>query len=850
MYSLYSDNIQKHNLKEIISNKNQITKKHSDCLNCLINCAEYRLTLKITQNPNNGRNTLFLFLQDKNIPSPFFFYDKSSNEVIELIEKNNISEIKNNSEKCLDVCQNLNTENDIIKTYDQNKKNRILLFNYLKFPLVNINSENNKNKKSTILILDDGKYDMLSNYSINSYSYSNLSKNYCLLFDIHNLNNIAHLFSIQDIKDSKEIKIDFNSSIHGQQLFKNNEIFYISPISIINSIKERMEQYTKLSDKEIRENLYNKYFFCILKDKNMDNIGILFSFDKTKDINNIKLNGEYIMNENYKINKIFICVDMWINTGKFIETSYSSKTSSSKQSKTIPEYINEENINYNNNDNDNDNNNYNDNYNDNDNYNYNNNYNNNNYNNNYYNNYNYNNISKNNYNKYNKYNDYSNNYNNNLIRNNGIYSNKLDNNDNNNFTIYNNSINNNYYNKYSNNVYDTNYIYNNDIDNINTSLNNQLNFNNSNYSKFSFSNQSNPNNNDIHYFSKNEIIPNENNYNNSRIKFSPKNNNNSTNKFDKEEVGGNVSLKDYYELNTLLNNLHLLKNSENSFIKNQLKEGHKSEVNNDKVNENLAKSVFLLTNQEYIKEIFSKYKEGNCISNYTILKNKIDIKMNVDKERLKKIKLHYYFDCFKDINYLSLNIPYITKKGKLLFNELNPTLSSLRLVLKTKKKIARKIVKQKKDNFNIKLKDNIIKIEYEEIKPPYERDLLYMKIDDIKQIIEGNKLTFKNVLLEKSFFCILWSLTNSSSLFNTSFLAYYSFDFKLIGIFIIKLNPVDWLTSFSNDIKNYKDYKKEYNKNIENIKEWFNNLPIDKDDGFYQNYFTNDYIHYIQSKNN
>ncbi len=708
---------------------------------------------------------------------------------------------------------------------------------------------------------------MLSNYSINSYS--NLSKNYCLLFDIHNINNITHLFSIKDIKDCKEIKIDFNSSIHGQQLFKNNEVFYISPISIINSIKKRMEQYTKLSDKEIRENLYNKYFFCILNDKNMDNIGILFSFDKKKDINNIKLNGEYIMNENYKINKIFICVDMWINSGKFIETRDTSKTSCSKQPKTIPEHIEEENINYNNelysNYNNKYNNNYNNNYNDNYNKNYNNNfynnynnnYNNNdnynnNYNNNFYNNYNnnYNNIFNNNYNKFNKYNDYSNNYNNNYMRNNGIYYNKLDNNENNNFTIYNNSINNNNYNKYYINAYGTNYIYNNDKDNINTSLNNQLNFNNSNYSKFSFSNLNNPNNNDIYYSSNNEIIPNENNYNNNRIKISQKKNNNSTNKFDKEEFLENHSLKDYYELNALLNNLKFINNSEKSLNKNKLKEGHKSEINNEKINENLTKSVFLLTNQEYIKEIFSKYKEGNCISNYTILKNKIDIKMNVDKEQLKKIKLHYFFDSFKDINYLSLNIPYITKKGKLLINELNPTLSSMRLILKTKKKIARKIVKKKKNNFNIKLKDNIIKIEYEEVKPPYERDLLYMKIDDIKQIIEGNKLTFKNILLEKSFFCILWSLSNNSFMLNTSFLAYYSFDFKLIGIFIIKLNAVDWLTSFSNDIKNYKDYKKEYNKNIENIKEWFNNLPIDKDDGFYQNYFTNDYIHYIQSNNN
>ena len=123
--------------------------------------------------------------------------------------------------------------------------------------------------------------------------------------------------------------------------------------------------------------------------------------------------------------------------------------------------------------------------------------------------------------------------------------------------------------------------------------------------------------------------------------------------------------------------------------------------------------------------------------------------MNIEDEKLYKIKLKYFFYCFKDINYLSLNMPYIYKKGKISTNEFNPTLSSMRLVLKTKMSVAKKIKRQKLENFNIKIikqKPTLLKIEYDEIKPPHERELLYTKIDKIKQIIGDNKLTFKNVL--------------------------------------------------------------------------------------------------------
>jgi hypothetical protein len=305
------------------------------------------------------------------------------------------------------------------------------------------------------------------------------------------------------------------------------------------------------------------------------------------------------------------------------------------------------------------------------------------------------------------------------------------------------------------------------------------------------------------------------------------------------------TIEEKYELNTLLNNLHNQKiipdNSDNnSVFSNPLGNAEKKITKGD------SKSIFIDIKQKHIKVLFEKYKQDNCISNYTIIKNKLDIYMNVGKEKLKKIKLKYFFDCFHNINCLTLNIPYFTKKGKLLIKELSPTLSSMRLVLKVRKKIAKEINKQKKENFDIKIKQNLLKIVYDENKPPHERDLLYNKIEEIKEILGDNKLTFKNVLYEKSYFCILWSITNSYMI-NSSFLAYYSFNFKLIGICIIKLNWKQWLSSFSYDINNFNDYKEEYNKNIENIKEYFKNLAIDKEDGYYKNFYTHDYIQYIHT---
>ena len=798
MHSSYSVQEQKPKLKDIISktiiNKNHINKKHSDSLNCLINCAEYSITLYVNQGQKNGKSGIYINQRKDKFFSPLFFYDTSPKEIIQLIENKNISE------NFLNLSHKIKTENEIIKNYEQNEKNKILLFNHIKFPLTNINYESNNKTQN---IKEDGKCDIntISNFSNSSYSNSaKNNNNYSLLFDIQNVKNAEYLFSINDIKSCEEMRLKFNGNIHEQKLFKNDIIYFLKPYMIINSIQNRMKKYINLSDKEIRLNLYNKFFFAKINDEIINNIGILFSFNKKKDISKIIFDEEYIMKENYKIIKIFFCVDIYANENNFHETKYTSRSSSKLSNLEFENSEDNKKI-------------YDINYNVNYNMNYNKNYNNNNF---YYTNNNLNNYYNNDYyNNASFYNYYNNNYQ------------EM----NNNYNNYNNI-------SYNANNYDSSHLY-------YLSNENQSNYN-GNYNSFQTYDNFNYNRNNYY-----ETVRSEN------MHYSSYNHLNKENKFDNNIINLNsynndnmVFQDNYYELNTLFNNLKYINNNESINISSKEENNSDMQREADKLNDYEIKTIFLDLKNELIQNLFEKNKQDNCISNYTILKKRIDINTNIEKEKLKKIKLKYFFNIFQNINYLSIVIPLINEKGKLIFNELTPTLSSMRLILKTTKKTALKIIKRKNKNFNIEInKKNLLLIEYKEIKPPYERDLLYNKINEIKQIIGENKLCLKNVLLEKSYFCILWRFTKNKEI-NSSVLAYYSFDFKLIGIFIIYLKMSLWLSSFSYDINNHKDYKKEYDKNTEIIKEFFKNMSSDKESEYFENLFTQDYRYYIKNKNN
>ena len=779
MFSKYSSNPDlKEIISEVINNKNQVVKGHSDSINCLINCVDYKFILQVIQNPNNGKNNSFFIIEKDEFYTPLFFYDYPSNEIIDLIEK------KSDAKKLFISSKKIKSEEEIVDNYKQDKKTKILLFYHLKFPLSNANSENNVNRNCTIIILDEGKSDNVSNFSINSYSNNN--KNCSILFDIHNLKSANYLFSLEDIKDCKEIRFKFNGNVHGQKLFKEDAISSISPDLIINSIKAKMQKFVNMSMKKAKKEIYNKFFFTKLNDNNSNNIGILFSFKGNRDTQNTKNVNRYIMEGKYEVNKIFICIDMWMDNNNILDTKDSSNTSS----KISNLYNNntEENYYYTNN-----------------------------------NSYDY----QNNSNNYsNKYNEKNNKYNN-------KYNNK-----------FNNTFINNYNNKYNNN-YNGNPIYNNSNINYNNNKYNENKFDNLGeknsifYKNNSYENSKTRNNKDTIYSSYNKLPKIENKYDNQNYY------NSSTNLRLNHENDDFNKLVYIYEENNVQNYQIDSENYDQNINKEKNPDEENKKINESADKETVKKRIYININNEFIKNIYEKYKQDNCISNYTILRNKIDLNISVDIEKLKNVKLLYFFDCFKDINRLSLDIPFITEKGKLLINEFNPTLSSMRLILKTSKKTAKKIKKNKKKNFIIKtVKPNLLKIEYNEAKAPFERDILYKKVVDIEEIIGDNKIAFKHVLQEKSYFCVLWTNRNNK-LINTSFLAYYSFKLKLIGVLMIKINPEPWLSSFSYNIDYYyKDYQTEYDIDEKNIKEYLNNLSLEKGD-YCQNFCTDDYIRYI-----
>ena len=772
-------------IKEFISKeinkKSTCNKKHSDSLNCLINCAEFRVTLHITQKPYNGKDNIYFIQKDKF--SPLFFYDIPSNKIMDEIQ------FKNEAQKLLNYTSKIKTENDIIDKYEQNRKNKMLLFNYIKFPLINTNSENNDNKLSTLIILDNGVNDFISNFSTDSsFVYHQTC---CISLTIRNVNNCDYLFSLADIKDCKEIKIRLNGTVHEQPLFDKEIICYLSHELIDKSIKERMEIY---NNSDNIENLLGKYFFTKLNDENYNNIGILFSLKKKSENSKLQYDKDYLKTDRYLINKIFLFMDMWLNDNNNKSNKHKTTSSTNTSSHMIFNY----NYKFD------DKNQYKTNFN-------------------FYPNeidYNYQN------NLYNFENRPYNEISNNLINN-------IDNNEESNSKIVYNDINRIYINNRKKHIdnYDIcesmDYSYNTDFNKYDYSLsdyNFKLDYSN-------FNDNYNEKTSDLNILFR--LLENYQKY--------------------KESEEPKIS----QESDDNINNLYHQKENE---YDNRIKDNHCiSEKENEK-NIFVKRTLFINMNEELLRKLFEQFEEDKCISNYTIAKNMLDINMNLDSNKEKmllKTKLTDFFDIFHNPNKLWLNIPFIDSRGKLYMNCFSPTLSSMLLVIKKNKDIKTclkniKLKCKKYRGFSYDTYDQnkkLFKIEFEEIKPLHNREILYKKIGKLKKIIGDTKIRNKDIMIKNSYFSVLWSVKNELNI-KSSFLAYYSFDFKLIGILIINPDYNQWMTAFSYKLTNYHDYKTDYEKNVANVKNMFKNLAIDKDDQHCDNYFKYDYYNYLKSSKN
>ena len=268
--------------------------------------------------------------------------------------------------------------------------------------------------------------------------------------------------------------------------------------------------------------------------------------------------------------------------------------------------------------------------------------------------------------------------------------------------------------------------------------------------------------------------------------------------------------------------------------------------NNNNKNEKET-SIFLKIPDEYILDLFNTYGEQDSICNYLILEKNININMNLNDKELGKIFLSEYLDIFKNINITNLSIPFIEEKGNIISNSFNPTLSSMILLINTKQKLNIKYNKKvSKDNFSIKMfSDSQIYIEFDENNPPYSREIITKKINLIDKIIGKHKINLNEINNEKSFISLLWTPTDTCKI-NSSFLAYYSFNFKLIGIFIIKRNDYKWFTTFYINNGNIKDFKSDYLNQVENMENFIKNcICTNEDNHLKKKYYSHDYKRYI-----
>ena len=258
---------------------------------------------------------------------------------------------------------------------------------------------------------------------------------------------------------------------------------------------------------------------------------------------------------------------------------------------------------------------------------------------------------------------------------------------------------------------------------------------------------------------------------------------------------------------------------------------------------NSENRIILKKSNEFVNELFKAFGEKNSLCNFSLLEKNIDINMNVDKDTIKKITLQEYFECFNEASFLCLNIPYLDKKGNISYNVFNPSLSSMNLILK-KDKIKEENINKKylKNNFTLNFISNeLLKIEFDETNQPYNRDIIETKINILHKILGQKKITLDNIIKDNSYFSILWTPADTYKI-KSSFLSFYTFDFKLVGTVILRIDDYNWFTIFCNDMNNYKDFKKEYLNKV-NIVESFlkkcNN--INDDENLERNLISYDY---------
>ena len=259
--------------------------------------------------------------------------------------------------------------------------------------------------------------------------------------------------------------------------------------------------------------------------------------------------------------------------------------------------------------------------------------------------------------------------------------------------------------------------------------------------------------------------------------------------------------------------------------------------------------VILKRPNDFVSELFKAFGENNSLCNFSLFVQNVNIDMNLDEKTIKKITLFEYFESFIEGSFLCLNIPFLDKKGNISYNVFNPTLSSMNLIV-NQKNIKKRKINQKflKDNFNLNfINDDTLKIEFDETTPPYNRDIIEKKIKTIHKLLGTKNIPLNDIDKEKSFFSILWTPADTHKI-KSSFLSVYTFDFKLIGTLIIKLDESIWFMIFTNDMNytSHKDFKSAYVNNVNIVENFMKKCKgISDEDKLDRKSFSQDYKRFI-----
>ena len=230
-------------------------------------------------------------------------------------------------------------------------------------------------------------------------------------------------------------------------------------------------------------------------------------------------------------------------------------------------------------------------------------------------------------------------------------------------------------------------------------------------------------------------------------------------------------------------------------------------------------NIVIKKKNKFMNAIFNAFADNNSLCNFSIFEKSVKFNFKPDVDTINKMTLNEYFECFDDPSFMCLNVPFIEKSGKIYYNIFNPTLSSFNLKISSKKIKLNKINKHLiTNNFGLSFIDkDYIHVGFDESNPPYNRDLIGDKINIIHKIIGVKSIFLSDVDINNSYYSILWTPADTHK-FKSSFLSFYSFDFRLLGTLIIKMEEKYWFTTFCEDKNVYKDFKNEYFNKVNEVK--------------------------------